>query len=130
MSDSTIKIRGHHVFIFKLLSRKFGKGNNPKFDQFPNDAVCIRDIPLIGGGYDIKKCVAEIYQNMINNPKLKVAIVNTVDDICAVCNHHNDAVCIDYTPISEHDNRWADHFGLEYKTYAAKDLLNIIEGAN
>lgn len=109
-----IYLRGHHLLVlscyFKVGEKSF-KDNHTEY------------------GEEFIKNSLEIYQTIINHPKVRVKIIDNIDDICRACKRQNSILCRN-AEIIAYDKVGASFFGLKIgKIYPAAIIMGKIKGA-
>ena len=114
----TIKIRGHHLRSLRVMMQK-GTTNIVVSREWP---------PSFGGDLmaytpEMALLYKNIYKAMIENPKLKVEITYSLDDICSICPKKNSK-CREV----DADRYVANKYGLvENRVYSFKEIIDKLK---
>ncbi|MCJ7817133.1 MAG: DUF1284 domain-containing protein [Candidatus Aenigmarchaeota archaeon] len=73
----------------------------------------------------LTKNLTGIYREIINNPSSKVAITDSVDDICSTCPNNDGEKCKKYTRLEYLDTEAINQFGLDFGVeYPSKVIVS------
>ncbi len=111
-----MKIRGHHLRNLEYLIWEIqSSGQHSNYSEFYRH-------------YDKNDYAENILKKIIENPFLKIAIVDSLDDICVMCGNHDGANCAkngeDEKKLKRFDRKVSGKFGLVVgRSYSSDDFL-------
>lgn len=122
MVKKTIYLRGHHLRL--LYGYANLKGN--EYRTKVKDEIVLITAVMEGHskkhGYNITKILKDALQ-----PKAKVRLTDTLDDICETCNHKNKKVCKEFIPYdvsaASDDRATIHYYGLKKRNYTSEYLV-------
>ncbi len=133
MTKEIINLRGHHLRIFYDYAYfSVHHKDNPKLKDFRTKLkdervinTAIEDGHSKKHGYNIIEVVKKALQ-----PKTKIKLTDTLDDICATCSSKHKKVCKEFIPYdvsAASDDRATIHFyGLKKRAYTSEYLVEKI----
>ncbi len=122
MKKETIPLRGHHLRVLYSYATRMGNPTRIKIkDELVLEAA-VRDGHSKKHGYNIIEVVKRALQ-----PKTKIKLTDTLDDICATCNYKTRKSCKEFIPYevsAASDDRATIHFyGLKKRDYTSEYLV-------
>lgn len=122
MTKKTVYLRGHHLRILYSYATRIDNEFRTKVKDEIVVQTAVEDGHSKKHGYNIIEVVKKALQ-----PKTKIKITDTLDDICTTCNYKTRKSCKEFIPYgvsaASDDRATIHYYGLKKTTYTSKTLV-------